>query len=1408
MSGGKKMHSIRVRITAITILAILSSILAIYFAGVATMRGRTDRNSIEMMNLIAEDTEKSLEKYFESIEQLVETTANFADEGLDSVFLVECGAVAAQAGQSGPTAEQTARLDAYLKDYCGRVRDFFSGVAGYTHGVVSYYYCLNPEISPNEHGFLYAKIGKTGFIEQPPVDARTLDPEDGLHSAWYDTAIRRGRPSWVGPYCLENSEDLWVYSYLVPVYNSGKIIGILGMDIPCDILIEQLRSIRVYDTGYACLFDGEGKVIYHPTLPIGSDPDELALTIRGSILRKASSGDELIRYSYAGEKRQLSFSTLSNGMKLVVTAPYREINASWSRLASAILLITVAVTVISAVLLFFVMHAITRPLQELTDASRRLAETDYDVELNYRGRDEVGALTDSFRKMRDQIKRYIEDLNHQLLTDKLTGLPNMRWFFRLAQTERDRMLKEGQKPAMLYLDIIGMQNLNRQAGFDAGDRMICRFARLLSGRFGERRVCRFSGDHFAAVAQEDGLEESLQAFFRECQDAGGDEPMLVRVGIYPNRLEDTDVNLACDRAKYACDRDRGARTSCFSWFDENMLRQDELYRYVIGSLDRALAEGWIQVYYQPIIRAADGKVCDEEALSRWIDPVKGFLSPADFIPALEEAKLIYKLDLYVVEQVLKKMKRQAEAGLFVVPQSVNLSRLDFDRCDIVEEIRRRVDEAGIARPLLSIEITESVVGSDFEFIKKQVERFRELGFQVWMDDFGSGYSSLDVLQHIHFDLIKFDMRFMERFDSGDECRIILTELMKMAIGLGVETICEGVEEESQVEFLREIGCTKIQGYYYGKPISFDTILSMYEKGVDMGFENPEEAEYYASIGRINLYDMDVLASQDDESLRRFFNTLPMSIIEVNGTKVKYNRCNKSYRDFLQRAFGMGFTMEEMDYAAMPEGPGTVFMSTVIRCSKDGNRAFADERIDDSTTVHTFVRRVAVNPVTGTAAVAVAVLAVIKDGENAGANYAHVAKALSADYVYLYYVNLETENFIEYSPDAVREDLVLERHGGDFFSVSRKEAREFLHKDDQEKFISAFTRENVEKAMDTQGAFTITYRLLMNGKPTYVDLKAVRMQGDRQHIIIGISNVDSQMRQKEALVRMQAEQATYSKINALTQDYLCIYSVDPATDRYVEYSVGGGRAGFQLPGEGTDWFARFRKESVPRVYHEDVAKFQTLFTRERIMEETEKNGSYAFQYRMMLDGAPTYVSLKAARVEEQNGPQLIIGICNVDTQVRREQDYEQKLSAARSKANLDTLTGVKNKTAYEFMSETLSRQIQGGQKVKYAIVLCRVSDIADVNESKGWEAGNQLIRTACAIVCNTFKHSPVFRVAGDEFAVIAEGHDFEFVDELTAELKERCRGGGVAASCGMAKYDETETVASVFVRAEGLCRGET
>ena len=156
-----------------------------------------------------------------------------------------------------------------------------------------------------------------------------------------------------------------------------------------------------------------------------------------------------------------------------------------------------------------------------------------------------------------------------------------------------------------------------------------------------------------------------------------------------------------------------------------------------------------------------------------------------------------------------------------MPVSVNLSRKDFDTLDMVEEIRQRVDDAGVERDMITIEITESTLGSNFDFMSKQVERFQKLGFPVWMDDFGSGYSSLDVLQDIQFDLIKLDMRFMRRFGESEKERIIVRELLHMATDLSVDTICEGVETGEQVGFLRNNGCTKLQGFFYSRPVPFD-----------------------------------------------------------------------------------------------------------------------------------------------------------------------------------------------------------------------------------------------------------------------------------------------------------------------------------------------------------------------------------------------------------------------------------------------------------------------------------------------------------------------------------------------------------------------------------------------------------
>ena len=1106
------MHSIRVKIAAITLAAILTSMLAVFAASYANMRIENDRRSVETMNLLAQNTQNALEKYTEDIEQAVEMVANVAGDRLDGATLVEYGAAGTYAGHIERTPEQSRQLDAYLSDFCADIQEAFQSVARHTQGVAAYYLCLSPDVSPSQHGFFYAKVGRTGFDAREPLDASRLNPEDSEASAWYFTSIERGRPSWIGLYRNPWLNDQWTDSYVVPIYKAGNFIGVLGMDIPLDTLIEQVRPIRVYQSGFACLFDGEGSVVYHPELPMGSQMEALELSNVSETPAGDGSGDRLIRYSTHGIERQMAYAPLSNGMILVIAAPVAEVNASWTRLVRLILPVAAAIIVFFAVVLLFVLKFATAPLQKLTEASRRLADGDYSVALDYHSQDEVGQLTSAFVRMRDRQKAYIQDLNRQIYTDALTGLPNMRYFFRLAHDRRDEIRDAGGHSVMLYFDLTDMKHYNRQYGFEAGDRLLCELAGILSRHYGPQGVCRYGDDHFAAVSDEAHVEEELHSIFREWETTGENKRPPLRVGIYPRRLEDVDINVACDRAKYACDHCTGRYSSSFCYYSEEMLQRADKRRYVISHLDQALQEGWVQVYYQPIVRAANGRVCDEEALARWIDPVRGFLSPADFIPALEDAKLIYRLDLYVVDQVLKKLKQQAEAGMYTVSQSINLSRNDFDSCDVVEEIRRRVDDAGLPRSVLNIEITESVIGSDFEFMKTQVERFHALGFQVWMDDFGSGYSSLDVLQDIHFDLLKFDMRFMKRFGEGEESKIILTDLIRMAIDLGVDTICEGVETAEEAAFLREIGCNKLQGFYYCRPIPYEEILERNRKGIQIGFEDPAESDYYAAIGRVNLYDLTVTADKDG-GRQDYFDTLPAGILELRGDEVSYVRTNQAYRDFLKQFFRFDLDAQNGGYPASPEGLAAEFMKQIRRCSTELTRIFYDGRLNDGSLAHTVLNPVGVNPKSGATAVAVAVLSIVEPDKST--SYADIARALAADYYNIYVVDLDSDRFIEYSSRVGGEELAVERHGTDFFASARRDTKVRIYEADREPFLTWFSKENILRELDAQGVFTTTYRLIDTGSPMYVTMKITRMPGGNR-IIIGISIVDAQMKQREQL----------------------------------------------------------------------------------------------------------------------------------------------------------------------------------------------------------------------------------------------------------------------------------------------------
>ena len=844
-------------------------------------------------------------------------------------------------------------------------------------------------------------------------------------------------------------------------------------------------------------------------------------------------------------------------------------------------------------------------------------------------------------KERFRERTIFQEMNY----DKMTGLPSMTHFFKLAESGRRVLHERGIDSAIVFVNLSGMKYYNKKYGFAEGDQLIKELASLLSREFGEDHCSRFGQDHFAVYTEVADLERKLKKILRDAALMNGGNSLPLRAGIYLDSMGLVEASLACDRAKYACNSKKDDNGSYFNYYDERMLARENNRQYIIDHLDQAINENWIKAFYQPIVRSTNRKVCDEEALARWIDPKKGMLSPADFIPILEEARLIYKVDLHIVDIILERIKSQLASGKTTVPISVNLSRTDFECCDIVAEIENRCKAAGVSRDLITIEITESVIGRNFDFMKEQIGRFQALGFKVWMDDFGSGYSSLDLLQEIQFDLIKFDMRFMRQFETTPKSRVILTELMRLAQSLNIETVCEGVETAEQADFLTEIGCTRMQGYHFCKPIPLEEIRRRYEAGVQIGFENPEEAEYYRLVGSVNMYDLNTISNEETKDTKWYFDTIPMAIVEYGGKGFRVVRCNHSYKEFFKRFISPENGQEENSGGAIGEAQRKHwenFFGALEDCREEGNRAFWNERMSDGTIANSMVKKIAHNTVRDVGAYVVAVLDITTD-ENNRMSFANAAQALSSDYIYLYYVDCETGAFVEYSMKENGRGVESERHGSDFFNVARRDIDTMIYEADRAAFLEIFTRENIRRIVEESGAFVHSYRLLIDDVPTFVNMKIVRMHGDDTHLIIGVNNVDAQMRQQETLERLKEEHTTYSRISALMGDFIAIYTVDPDTGNYMQYSASADYSELDTSRAGADFFADSTRDSKRVICPEDMDYFMSVFSKEKILKKTQNGGIYRIHYRLMIGGEPVKITLRAGMVMEKDGPQLIVGV---------------------------------------------------------------------------------------------------------------------------------------------------------------------
>ena len=418
----------------------------------------------------------------------------------------------------------------------------------------------------------------------------------------------------------------------------------------------------------------------------------------------------------------------------------------------------------------------------------------------------------------ERLEAVNEKLEKAAVYDELTGIHNMRYFY---ENVPEILILSGNKvhdKVFLFLDIENFKNYNDQFGFVKGNEILTNTARLIEKTFEGALVARQADDRFAVLTEWEGAIEKADIVRQNFYSHDDEIYMGLKVGAY--RPDDIycDPRQGIDRARYACSTIKKQYDKNFREYDKKMGEGFFKLQYIVNNIDKAVEKGYIKVYYQPVVWSETRKLAGCEALARWVDPKYGFLSPGDFIPVLEEHRQIHKLDKCIYETVCRDIRESLDKGEKAVPVSLNFSRLDFELMDTVSVIEELVTKYDIDRHYLHIEVTESALTDDMSVLRSAVDSFREKGYEIWLDDFGSGYSSLNVLKDYHFDVMKIDMVFLRSFKENQNSRIIIKKIIEMAYDLGINTLTEGVETEEMVEFLAEVGCGRLQGYYYGKPM--------------------------------------------------------------------------------------------------------------------------------------------------------------------------------------------------------------------------------------------------------------------------------------------------------------------------------------------------------------------------------------------------------------------------------------------------------------------------------------------------------------------------------------------------------------------------------------------------------------
>lgn len=635
-------------------------------------------------------------------------------------------------------------------------------------------------------------------------------------------------------------------------------------------------------------------------------------------------------------------------------------------------------------------------------------------------------------------------------SDAVTGLMGLHEFYEkagaLAADDRSRGVYSTRYP--IFFNIANFEAYNRLHGIEAGDACLGHVAAVLRSHFPDGVVAHLAADSFV-VLDPDGKRvfSRIEAACAEADAFIGNPRIHLKAGVFVantpalHALESRDT---VDLAKIACDSIKRSAETCWAVYTEEMGETIEARARVLDNFEEALNNGNIKVFAQPLIRSFSGKVCSVEALARWDTPQGERLSPDAFIPVLEETHLIHKLDLYVVEHVVRKLRLDMNAGNKVVPVAVNISRADFSLVDVFEEVDHLVSTYEIPRDYLRIEVTETAIAEHGELVQEAIGRFRANGYQVWIDDFGSGVSSLNVLKDYSVDGLKIDLMFLRHF--SDNARIIVTSIVQMAKGLGIHTVAEGVETPEQVEFLRSIGCETLQGFYFGKAMPPDTLKARCDR-MRLFPETRFEGQLYNRAGLVDIA-----------------TEMPVAVVKFQDPHMEFLCESRAYRNVLKGLGSLDLEQTNKTLAASDYPLHDKFVAFIKKTIASGNRETMTY-VDAGQCLRLYLEVVA--EVGGVHLLRAELYNITHEGDaGSSQRFDQMLRSLALTYDGIYYLHVGADE-LEIVETMLPDVKVGQRIAGVEQTLAAL-AREVMHPDDLPRFLRFARIENLHALAEQSG----------------------------------------------------------------------------------------------------------------------------------------------------------------------------------------------------------------------------------------------------------------------------------------------------------------------------------------------------